>query len=58
MAGEPYDAVGSNCEHFVRQALGLPRESPQLRGTLLGLGALATLLLVLRIASSSRPARA
>jgi hypothetical protein len=29
--GRPYSWVGFNCEHFVRQAHGLPVESPQLK---------------------------
>ena len=36
--GSAYDLIGWNCEHFIRWALGMKVESPQLRGAaILGL---------------------
>jgi len=48
--GLKYDALGFNCEHFVRYAHGLPVESPQLKfwvrasGTVVALAILAKTL--------------
>lgn len=47
--GRSYDLFDSNCEHFVRDALGLPRESPQLRAGM----AMAGLVLI-AVAASRR----
>jgi hypothetical protein len=39
--GSSYSLFADNCEHFVREALGAKRESPQLQSAFVGLGLLA-----------------
>ena len=49
--GQPW-SLANNCEHFVREALGLPAASPQLRAT----AAVAATALTLVVASRGRSA--